>query len=213
MLPHAYGGVEFFILPAQSALGQDAARMKIAFIRSAAAFVLAAALCACPETSVPDGFGSGPMPLKEAEWGGVWSPVDEPEETFSFQVLDAAQGLLELRETKDGEKKDETFTLALRQTAAEKKEAGLCFAILKDKKKPAGGLHLLRVANNGRSFLLWAIDHKAVNAAIKAGELKGSVRADKDGDHNSLAADPANAAALLAPRFWNWTAPTVMVRR
>lgn len=187
--------------------------MKTALLRSAAALLLAAALCACPETTVPDGFGGGPVSLKAADWEGTWSPVDEPEESFSFQVLDAAQGVLELREIKEGGEKDEAFTLTLRETTGGKTEPGLCFAILKDKKKPAGGLHLLRAEGKGRSLLLWAIDHKAVNAALKAGELKGSVTADKDGDHNSLAADPANAAALLAPRFWNWTEPTVMVRR
>ncbi len=201
-----------FILLVMAALGQTTKLMKMHLLRSAAAFVLSVVLCACPETTVPDGFGAGPVPLKPVEWEGTWSPVDEPGERFAFKVLNAEQGLLELRESM-GEGKDEVFTLALRQPVDGKMERGVCFAILKDKKKPAGGLHLLRADGKGRSFLLWAIDHKIVNAALKAGELKGNFITDKDGDHNSLAVDVTNSATLLAPRFWNWTEPTIMVRR
>jgi hypothetical protein len=195
-----------------AALGQTTFIMKSLLVRSTAALVLGVVLCSCPETTVPDGFGAGPVQLKPVEWEGTWSPVNEPGEIFAFKVLDAEQGLLELRET-SGEGKNEAFTLALRQPVDGKMERGVCFAILKDKKKPAGGLHLMRVDGKGRSFLLWGINHQVVNAALKAGELKGNVTTDKDGDHNSLAVEATNSATLLAPRFWNWTEPTIMVRR
>ncbi len=187
-------------------------KMKTIFLRVCLSLALSMVLCACPETTVPDGFGAAPVRLKPAEWEGTWSPVDEPEEKLSLKVLDAEQGVLELKEQGEAEP-SETFTLTLRQSVDGKNQPQVCFAILKNAKNPAGGLHLLRVDGRGRSFLLWSINHQEVSAALRAGELKGKVTADKDGDHNQLAAEAANASALLAPRFWNWTNPSVMMRR
>lgn len=189
--------------------------MKTLPVRFLAVLTILCGLTACPETTVPDGFGTGPVALKASDWQGGWSPADEPGEVFEFQVADATQGLLELHEKKpaDEKKKPEVFSFSLRQSGV-KTGQGLCFAILKDKAKPGPGtLHLMRPALKD-VFILWGVDHEAVTAALKTGELKGGLEApDKDGIHNSLAADPANYAVLLAPKFWKWTEPTVMVRR
>lgn len=188
--------------------------MKPSFFRLAAGLALTLLLTACPETHVADDFGAAAVKLKPAEWEGSWHPADEADEVFTFHVRDAEKGLLELHEAapKDKTKKPEVFTLTLRDSGI-KSESKLLFAILKDTAKPENGtLHLLRRSDDD-VFLLWAIHHDAVTAAIKSGELKGSVRPDKDGPHNSLASDPANYPKLLDPKFWNWTEPSVLVRQ
>lgn len=171
-------------------------------------------LTACPETYVADDFGSAEVKLKPAEWEGSWHPADDADEVFSFRVHDAEKGLLELQEAapKEKTKKPAVFALTLRDSGI-KSESKLLFAILKDTAKPENGtLHLLRRPDD-HVFLLWAINHDAVTAAIKSGELKGSVLPDKDGPHNSLASDPANYPKLLDPKFWKWTEPSVLVRQ
>jgi hypothetical protein len=189
--------------------------MKTQLVRSLALLTILCGLTACPETTVPDGFGVGPVGLKAGDWQGDWSPVDEPGEVFEFQVADGPQGVLELHEKKpaDERKKPEVFSLSLRHSGV-KSGQGLCFAILKEKAKPGPGtLHLMRPAQKD-VFVLWGVDHEAVTAALKAGELKGGLEApDTDGIHYSLGADPVNYTVLLAPKFWKWTEPTVMVRR
>lgn len=187
--------------------------MKTILLRLATSIVLTILLTACPETYVADDFGTSAPRLKTAEWEGAWHPADDAEEVFTFRVRDAAQGVLELQESapKDKTKKPEVFTFALR-TSGTKTESKLHFAILKDNSKPDNGtLHLLRRSDDN-AFILWTIDNDAVTAAIKSGELKGSILPDKDGPHNSLASDPGNYPKLLAPKFWKWTEPTMMLR-
>ena len=188
--------------------------MKTLFFRLAAGLALTLLLTACPETYVADDFGAAAVKLKSADWEGSWHPADEADEVFTFHVRDAEKGLLELHEaaSKDKTKKPEVFTLTLRDSGI-KSESKLLFAILKDSAKPENGtLHLLRRSDDD-VFLLWAIHYDAVTAAIKSGELKGSVLSDKDGPHNSLASDPANYPKLLDPKFWKWTEPSVLVRQ
>ena len=181
--------------------------------RLVACLALSLLLTACPETAVPDNFGTAPVRLKDNDWNGQWRPVDDEKETFTFRVKDAAQGIIELQETapKDPKKKPEIFTLTLREMGT-KTDEKLHFAILKDTAKPDNGTpHLIRPSKDG-VFILWAIDHDVVNAALKSGELKGTITPDKDGPHNTLTADPKNYPYLLAPKFWKWTEPTVMVQ-
>jgi hypothetical protein len=85
-------------------------------------------------------------------------------------------------------------------------------AILKDTSKPdIGTLHLIRSPKSG-VFILWSINHDVVTAAIKSGELQGSITPNKDGPHSSLATDPQNYPKLLSLKFWKWTEPAVMTR-
>ncbi len=187
--------------------------MKLFIPRLAACLALSLLLTACPETTVPDNFGTTPVRLKGSDWNAQWRPVDEEKELFTLRLRDAAQGVIELQETtpKDPKKKPEIFTLTLRETGT-KTDEKLQFAIFKDTSKPDNGTpHLIRSPKSG-VFILWSIDHDAVTAAIKSGELQGSITPDKDGPHSSLAADPQNYPKLLSPKFWKWTEPTVMTR-
>lgn len=182
--------------------------------RLVACLALSLLLTACPETAVPDNFGTAPVRLKDNDWNGQWRPVDDEKETFTFRVKDTALGIIELQESapKDPKKKPEIFTLTLRDSGPKGVGPKLHFAILKDTAKPAAGtLYLVRLASNGTVFL-WSICHDVVTAAIKSGELQGTITPDKDGPHNTLTADPKNYPNLLAPKFWNWAEPTVMVR-
>jgi hypothetical protein len=187
--------------------------MKPIIARLTTSLALCLLLSACPETTVSDSFGTAPVRLKEVDWAGNWRPADEVKELFTFRVKDAAQGVLELRETapKDPKKKPVIFSLTLRQIGT-KTDEKLHLAILKDTGKTDDGTpHLIRPSKDG-VFILWAIDHEAVTAAIKSGELQGRIIPDKDGPHNSLTADPKNYPQLLSPKFWKWTEPMVMMR-
>jgi len=189
--------------------------MKTHVVRLLAAIILALGLSACPETTVTDDFGAAPMRLNPAEWEGAWHPADDAKEVFIFRVRDAQKGVLELHEATptDPTKKPETFTLSLRQSGPKGIGPKLQFAILKDASKPEHGtLHLLRRSDDD-VFLLWSIDHEAITAALKSGELRGSSKPDKDGAHNALASDPQNYSSLLDPKFWKWSEPTTMLRR
>lgn len=188
--------------------------MKTPVLRLLAAITLSLFLSACPETTVSDDFGIAPMSLKPAEWEGPWHPADDAEEVFTFRVRDAQKGMLELREAtpKDTTKQPGIFTLCLRESGPKGIGPKLHFAILKDTSKPdEGTLHLLRRSDEN-VFLLWSINHDAVTAALKSGELQGAAKPDKDGAHNTLASDPQNYSRLLDPRFWNWSEPTTMLR-
>ena len=187
--------------------------MKPVIARLTTSLAICLLLSACPETTVSDSFGTAPVRLKEADWDGNWRPADEGKELFTFRVKDAAQGVLELRETapKDPKKKPEIFSLTLRQIGA-KTDDRLHLGILKDTGKTDDGTpHLIRPSKDD-VFILWAIDHEAVTAAIKSGELQGRIIPDKDGPHNSLTTDPKNYPQLLSPKFWKWTEPLVMMR-
>jgi hypothetical protein len=187
--------------------------MRVSRLRLLGAAVLTALLTSCPETSVPDNFGSSAVKLKSSEWEGKWHPADEPKEFFTLHVRDASKGTLEFRIANEHEpsKKPEIYTLTLRETGA-KSGGNLHFAILKDTAKSDDGtLHLIRPAKDD-AFLLWSINSEAVTTALKSGELWGSIQPDEDGTHNRLNADPRNYAALLAPRFWKWTEPSLLLR-
>lgn len=196
--------------------------MKTKLLHLLGGVAMAAFLTACPETTVPDNFGAttiGLKPENAEEWEGSWHPVDDPKEVFTFHVSDAKQGLMEIRdvpdptaEPQDPPKKPNLYTLTLRDTGVNTEEK-LHFAIIKDTSKPDNGtLYLIRYPKDG-VCILWGIDHEAVSAAITSREIQGLTKRDKDNDpHNSLGDDPADYPKLLAPKFWKWTEPAVMVK-
>lgn len=185
--------------------------MKTLF-RGFAAALLACALTACPETTVNEDFGLKPAVLKAGDWNGSWTPVDEgDDDAVQFAVANADQGLLVL--TEPGKKDAKPIEFRIRRGSADSK-IKLCFAVAqeRDAKKPgAASLFLMRTAEGGVLYT-WGINHDAVAAAIKSGELKGSVRPDKDGAHSHLDSTPANYEKLLEPQFWSWSEPTCLKR-
>jgi hypothetical protein len=185
--------------------------MKTLF-RGLAAALLACTLTACPETTVNEDFGLKPAVLKAADWNGSWTPVDEgDDDAVQFAVTNAAQGLLVL--TEPGKKDAQPIEFRIRRASAESK-IKLCFAVAQesDAKKPGvASLFLMRTAENGVIYN-WGINHDAVAAAIKSGQLKGTVKPDKDGAHSHLDSTPANYEKLLEPQFWNWSEPTCLKR-
>lgn len=185
--------------------------MKTLF-RGLAAALLACVLTACPETAVNEDFGLKPAVLKEADWNGSWTPVDEgDDDAVQFTVANAEQGLLVL--TEPGKKDAKPIEFRIRRASAYSK-IKLCFAVAqeRDAKKPgAASLFLMRTAENGVLYT-WGINHDAAAAAIKSGQLKGSVKPDKDGAHSHLDSTPANYEKLLEPQFWSWSEPTCLKR-
>lgn len=185
--------------------------MKTLF-RGLAAALLACVLTACPETTVNEDFGLKPAVLKAADWNGSWTPVDEgDDDAVQFTVANAAQGLLVL--TEPGKKDAKPIEFRIRRASADSK-IKLCFAVAQERvaKKPgAASLFLMRMAENGVLFT-WGVNHDAVAAAIKAGQLNGSVKSDKDGAHSHLDSTAANYEKLLEPQFWSWSEPTCLKR-
>jgi hypothetical protein len=178
-------------------------------LRGLAAVVLACALTACPETTVDDGFGLKPEVLHEKEWNGAWVPVDD-DDALQFTVTDAAQGLVVM--TEPGKKDDKPVEFKIRRAVASEK-VKLLFAVAHERgaKQAGSSLFLMREADDGVLFT-WSIDHEAVAAGIKAGQLQGTVKPDKDGAHSHLDSTAANYAKLLEPQFWNWSEPTCLKR-
>lgn len=183
--------------------------MKTLF-RGLAASLLACVLTACPETTVNEDFGFKPAMLKAADWNGTWTPVDD-DDAVQFAVANADQGLLLL--TEPGKKDAKPIVFRIRRASADAK-IKLCFAVAQErdaKKTGAASLFLMRTAESGVLYT-WGINHDAVAAAIKSGQLKGSVKSDKDGAHSHLDSTAANYEKLLEPQFWNWSEPTCLKR-
>ena len=172
--------------------------------------LLACILTACPETTVDDDFGLKPAVLNAAEWNGTWTPVDDDDDTVKFSVIDAAQG--HIRMTEPGRKDAKPIEFALRRATSDSK-LKLCYAIAREPtdKKPGATLFLMREADDGVLYT-WSINHEAVAAALKSGQLQGTVKSSKDGAHNHLASTPVNATQLLQPQYWNWSVPTCLKR-
>jgi hypothetical protein len=178
-------------------------------LRVLAGALLACVLTACPETTVNEDFGLKPAVLKAADWNGSWTPVDD-DDAVQFAVTDAKQGVLLL--TEPGKKDDKPIEFRIRRASAEAR-GKLCFAVAHERpaKKTGETLFLMREAADG-VLLTWNINHEAVVAAIKAGQLQGTVKPDKDGAHSHLDSTAANYAKLLEPQFWNWSEPTCLKR-
>lgn len=178
-------------------------------LRLAAAVLIACALTACPETTVNDDFGLKPAVLKAADWNGSWTPVDD-DNALQFTVTDAALGLMVM--TEPGKKDDKPIEFKIRRASADQK-VRLCLALARarDEKKSPTSLFLMREADDGVLYT-WSINHDAVAAAIKAGQLQGTVKYEKDDPHNHLASTSSNYTKLLEPQFWNWSEPTCLKR-
>ena len=178
-------------------------------LRGLAAALLACVLTACPETTVNDDFGLKPAALQSADWNGTWTPVDD-DDALQFAVTDAAQGLLIL--TEPGKQDAKPIEFRIRRAAADSK-IKLVFAVVRERgaKQPGSTLFLMREADDGILYT-WSINHDTVAAAIKSGQLKGTVNPDKDGAHSHLDSTAANYEKMLEPQFWSWSEPTCLKR-
>jgi hypothetical protein len=148
--------------------------MKTLLLRLCASGLLACVLTACPETTVGDDFGLKPVVLSADDWNGAWVPVDD-DDSIQFTVTDAAQGIL--RMTEPGKKDDKPVEFRLRRATSDK-DVKLYFLIMREQndKSAATSLHLIREADED-VILAWLINHQTVEAAIKSGQLKGSISA------------------------------------
>ncbi|MCB1275263.1 hypothetical protein [Prosthecobacter sp.] len=183
--------------------------MKKDILRIFACALLACSLTSCPETTVEDDFGLKPVGLKAGNWSGSWTPVDD-DDAVQFAVTDAAQGLILM--TEPGKKNAEPVEFKLRRASADDK-VELFFAVVRERKEKKGGASLFLMREPEKDVLFtWSINHDAVAAAIQSGQLKGTVKPDKDGAHSHLDSDPANYVKLLEPQFWNWSEPMCLKR-
>lgn len=190
--------------------------MKPRLLRLLACIGLAAMLSSCPETTVGPDFGLQAATLKAEYWNGTYEVAGD-DDVFKVEVSDAAKGQLTLTEVPADEKKDkhEPLLLTLRRASLEKDDEDLHFATLIEEGKKTENLPLYLVETKSKDdILLWGVNQKAVEAAIKAGTLKGSLKVpDKDGPHCHLDSDPANYAQLVQPQFWQWREPAALVRQ
>jgi hypothetical protein len=179
-------------------------------LRGFAVALLACVLTACPETTVNDDFGLKPAILKPADWNGTWTPVDD-DDAVHFAVTNTEPDLLVL--TEPGKKDAKPIAFHIRR-ASDDSQIKLCFAVAHErdaKKNGAASLFLMRTADDGVLYS-WNINHDAVAAAIKSGQLQGIVQTGKDGPHSHLDSTAANYEKLLEPQFWNWSDPTCLKR-
>jgi len=178
-------------------------------LRLCACLLLGCVLTACPETTVNDDFGLKPLTLKASDWNGSWQPIDDDDKT-DFSVIDAQQGLI--RFTEPGKKEAMPIEFKIRRASADDK-VNLYFVLIHEKGTKPGSftIYILRQSDKGILFL-WGIEHDAIEAAIKAGQLQGSTRQVKNDTINHLDSVPANYTKLLEPQFWNWSEPMVLKR-
>lgn len=183
-----------------------------AILRLLTCAVAACVLTACPETKVGADFGYKPAALLPADWDGTWRVFGDDDDAI-LKVSDIATGQFTLTDVpKPGDKPGNLSIITLRHATTDKK-GDLYFGTLRE----AGGKEttftplLLRVPEDGQ-FIVWMIDDDAVAAAIRSGQLKGTVKEAKDGAHSTLASDPANYSHLIQPQFWNWQSPMLLER-
>jgi hypothetical protein len=185
-------------------------------LRLIACLGLAATLSSCPETTVETDFGLQAAELKTSDWNGLYHVAGD-DDVFKVEVSDAALGQLTLTELPAAAKKekDKPLLLTLRRASLDKDDDDIYFATLVEKhdapqRRP---LYLVR-ANNSGQILLWTINPQSIEAGIKAGTLKGTLKIpDKDGAHCHLDSDPANYAQLVQPLYWNWQEPAMLIRQ
>ncbi|MBX7208469.1 MAG: hypothetical protein K1X78_09175 [Verrucomicrobiaceae bacterium] len=176
-------------------------------------------LTGCPETNVPRDFGSCPLKLNAEEWNGVWAdPADG--EGMTFKVVDAAKGQLTITFPAKANKEPEVLQVVINEVNGGETEKKLAFFIHFDKTAAAAGLgpfNLIRRPENG-VLRLWNLRHDVIEAAVKSGELKGTLtkvpktKDEAEHQHAQLAADPANYQRIVDAKFWDWTDPGVFVR-
>jgi hypothetical protein len=176
-------------------------------------------LTSCPETSVPRDFGAKPVKLKAEEWAGSWRPAGE-DESFQFVIKDASKGLLNIVLFNKEKKTEEIIEAQVRQTN-QTDEGRLFFFTTFDKPNSAMGSLNLITKPEKDVFHLWNLNHGEVEAAIKRGELKGSLEPvtekdeqgrEKTHNHSRLSADASNYEKLTDSKFWEWSNPTAYER-
>jgi hypothetical protein len=179
---------------------------------------LSCLLTSCPETTVGSDFGPAPVQLDASDWNGLYDVPGE-KDTMKLEVTNAVQGEFTLTEQpsadEPADKKDKPTLITLRHASKDNKE-DLRFATLRDPSEPFGTkqpLYLLRTLDDDR-IVLWMIDQDAVEAAVKAGTLKGTnIKTEKDGTHCHLASDPANYVQLIQPHYWKWQQPAMLAKQ
>ena len=165
-----------------------------------------ACLTSCPETKVQRDFGLKPAVLKSAEWEGDWASASNPHETMHFAIVSAEAGVFHAMEPAKEGKKGEVIEVVVRHQS-EDKDSRLFFMTNFEKKGDAMGSINLLSKPDANLFNLWSPNNEAIEKAIAAGKLKGTIKKDKDGDHCTLTADPENYKALGNPSYWEWTKP------
>ena len=181
-------------------------------LRLLACSLVACALTACPETKIGADFGYKPAVLLPADWDGTWRVFGD-DDVAILKVSDIANGELTLTDVpKAGDKPGKPSLITLRHATTDKK-GDLYFGTLREagEKQTTFTPLLLRVPEDGQ-FIVWMIDDDAVAAAIRSGQLKGTVKEAKDGAHSTLASDPANYPPLIQPQFWHWQSPMLLSR-
>ena len=180
------------------------------------AILLMLGLTACPETSVPRNFGGKTLKLKTGDWQGTWRAAGDDDD-LRFVVKDAATGQITVMINDDEKKTEEVVEIVMHETGV-KEGGGLAFLLSFEKPgDEQGSLTLVTVPKKG-VFHSWGLRNDAVEAAVKSGELKGTLKQvkekndEKPHNHAQLAADPANYAKLLDGKYWEWTSPTTYIR-
>lgn len=190
--------------------------MKPRLLRLLACIGLAAMLSSCPETTVGPDFGPQAAELKAEDWNGFYDTAGD-DEAFQVEVTDAARGQITLTEVPGAEKKDndKPLLLTLRRASLDQDDADIYFGTLVEKRDAPTRLPLYLVrADSKREIMFWSVNQKAIEAGIKAGTLKGTLKVpDKDGAHCHLESDPANYEQLVQPQYWKWREPATLVRQ
>lgn len=190
-------------------------------LRSSLVVVSSLLLTACPQTDVPRSFGGAPLKLDRSAWEGQWREATD-DETLVFSVTDADKGALTISLPAATEKKEPPIEALIREAGKTKDGTTLAFMItFHEPGGERGSLNLITVPDTTKdkgSFYFWDIRHDAIESAVKSGELKGEVKSvkekndEKPHNHTELAADAANYAKLIDPKYWEWTKPTTFLR-
>lgn len=173
-------------------------------------------LTACPETKVPRHFGSKPLHLNADDWNGVWKAPGEAD-GMTFTVTNAATGEMTVA-FPDKDKKEEPLAVIVSEVTGTDDSKDLAFLIhFEGEEKDVGPFNLIRRPEKG-VLQMWSAKHDVIEAAVKAGELKGELikvaktKDEAEHNHTRLAADPSNYPKLLNPKFWEWTKPEPLLR-
>jgi hypothetical protein len=177
------------------------------------AALAAAALTACPEVQVPVQFGDSSTPLDPALWNGAWMNPSEPDELIELRVDSKNPNVL-LGEESDAEEEDDGLVMRVQPLQPSSGEDDLFVAIGINEDRPLFGTPHLISRPDDDVLVFWTVNHAAIEAAIEAGTLQGSLtRPDDKGSHCELEATPANEAELAKPGYWRWTEPLTLYRQ
>lgn len=178
------------------------------------ASVAALMLTSCPEVHVPIDFGAAPAKLEADGWNGQWINPGSPEEAIQFSVDPKRPDVLVTAEKK--EDKEDRMEFHLRQVSTDPKHDDLFFVLIPSEEPPetakSASPYLLKMTDDHVIFF-WAVNHDAIEAGLKSGDLKGKItRPDDKGSHCAIDAVEANYAELIKSEYWNWLEPTCISR-